>query len=65
MVSKRPKKVKLRERKFVLRIPEHQAAFLDHLVQAGAYKSLNDSVVKILDAFISDLSKKAEEAKHG
>lgn len=65
MVSKRPKKAKLRERKFVLRLPEYQAAFIDHMVQAGAYKSLNDSIVKILDAFISELRKKAEEAKHG
>jgi Arc/MetJ-type ribon-helix-helix transcriptional regulator len=65
MVSKRPKKAKLSERQFVLRLPEYQATFLDHLVQAGAYKSLNDSVVKILDAFISDLRRKAEEAKSG
>ncbi len=64
MVSKsRPKKAKLDERQFVLRLPEHQAVFLDHLVERGAYKSLNDSIVKIVDAFVSDLKRAAEDAK--
>lgn len=64
MVSKtRPKKAKLNERQFVLRLPEHQAVFLDHLVERGVYKSLNDSIVKVIETFISDLKRAAEEAK--
>lgn len=64
MVSKtRPKKAKLSERQFVLRLPEQQASFLDHLVEKGVYKSLNDSIVKIIDAFVSDLKRAAEEAQ--
>jgi len=64
MVSKRlPRKAKLKERQFVLRLPEHQAVFLDHLVELGMFKSLNDSVVKIITAFISDLERSAKVAK--
>ena len=64
MVSKkRPKKAKLSERHFVLRIPEYQAVFLDHLVELGMFKSLNESVVKIITVFISDLEKSAKKAK--
>jgi len=64
MVSKKlPRKAKLRERKFVLRLPENQAVFLDQLVDAGLFKSMNDSVVKIISVFISDLDKKVKEAK--
>jgi len=64
VVSKRlPRKAKLKERQFVLRLPEHQAVFLDHLVDLGLFKSLNDSVVKIITAFISDLEKSAKVAK--
>ena len=65
MVSKRPRKAKLNERQFVLRLPEYQAVFLDHLVEKGVYKSLNDAMIKILDAFISELKKAAEDAKSG
>ena len=65
MVSKRPRKAKLNERQFVLRLPEYQAVFLDHLVEKGVYKSLNDAMVKILEAFISELKKAAEDAKSG
>ena len=65
MVSKRrPKKAKLSERQFVLRLPEYQALFLSHLVELGAYKSLNDAIVKILDAFIADLTRSAEVARN-
>ncbi len=64
MVSKRPKKAKLTERQFVLRLPEYQALFLTHLVELGAYKSLNDAIVKLLDAFIADLKRSAEAAKN-
>lgn len=64
MVSKkRPKKVKLSERQFVLRLPEYQATFLDHLVELGMFKSLNESVVKIITVFTSDLEKSAKKAK--
>ncbi len=64
MVSKKlPRKAKLRERKFVLRLPENQAVFLDQLVDAGLFKSMNDSVVKIISVFISDLDKKVKRAK--
>ncbi len=64
MVSKRlPRKAKLKERQFVLRLPENQAVFLDQLVDAGLFKSMNDSVVKIISVFISDLDKKVKEAK--
>ena len=64
MVSKkRPKKAKLNERQFVLRLPEYQATFLDHLVELGMFKSLNESIVKITTVFISDLEKSAKEAK--
>lgn len=64
MVSKRlPRKAKLKERQFVLRLPENQAVFLDQLVDVGLFKSMNDSVVKIISAFISDLDNKVREAK--
>ena len=64
MVSKqRPKKAKLKERQFVLRLPEHQAVFIDHLVELGMFKSLNDSIVKIVAAFTSDLERSAKEAQ--
>ena len=64
MVSKkRPKKAKLNDRKFVLRLPEHQAAFLDHLVELGIFKSLNESIVQITTVFITDLEKSAKKAK--
>ena len=64
MVSKRlPRKAKLKERQFVLRLPENQAVFLDQLVDAGLFKSMNDSVVRIISAFISDLDNKVREAK--
>lgn len=64
MVSKkRPKKAKLSERKFVLRLPEYQAAFLDHLVELGMFKSLNESIVKIITVFTIDLEKSAKKAK--
>ena len=64
MVSKkRPKKAKLNERQFVLRLPEYQATFLDHLVELEMFKSLNESIVKIITVFISDLEKSAKEAK--
>ncbi len=64
MVSKKlPRKAKLRERQFVLRLPENQAVFLDQLVDVGLFKSMNDSVVKIISVFISDLDKKVKEAK--
>ena len=64
MVSKqRPKKAKLKERQFVLRLPEHQAVFIDHLVELGMFKSLNDSIVKIIAAFTSDLERSAKEAQ--
>ena len=65
MVSKRPRRAKLSERQFVLRLPEYQAAFLDHLIELGIYKSLNDAIVKIAEAFISDLKKSAENARSG
>ena len=64
MVSKkRPRKSKFQQRQFVLRIPEYQAVFLDHLVELGLHKSLNDSIVKIIDAFIADMKRSAEEAQ--
>ena len=63
VLKQRPKKAKLRERQFVLRLPEHQAAFLDHLVELGMFKSLNESVVQILATFTSDLEKSAREAR--
>jgi Arc/MetJ-type ribon-helix-helix transcriptional regulator len=64
MVSQsRPKKAKLDERKFVLRLPDYQAAFLDHLVELGMFKSLNESIVKIITVFITDLENSAKEAK--
>ena len=64
MVSKRrPRKTKFPERQFVLRLPEYQAVFLDHLVELGLHKSLNDSIIRIIDAFIADLKKSAEEAQ--
>ena len=58
-----PRKAKLKERQFVLRLPENQAVFLDHLVDVGIFKSRNDSIVKIIAVFISDLEKKVKEAK--
>ena len=61
--QKRPHKAKLRERSFALRFPEYQAAFLEHLVKMGIYKSINDAILKITDAFISDLKNAAEEAQ--
>jgi len=65
MVSKkRPRKSKMQERQFVLRIPEYQAVFLDHFVEMGLHKSLNDSIVKLIDAFIADMKKKVEETKN-
>ena len=64
MVSKKfPRKAKLKERQFVLRLPENHAVFLNQLVDAGLFKSMNDSVVKIISAFISDLDKKVKVAK--
>ena len=64
MVSKKlPRKAKLKERQFVLRLPENQAVFLNQLVDAGLFKSMNDSVVKIISVFISDLDKKVKQAK--
>jgi hypothetical protein len=64
MVSqKRSRKSKFPERQFVLRIPEDQAVFLDHLVEMRLHRSLNESIVKIIDAFIIDLKKSAEEAQ--
>ena len=64
MVSKRlPRKAKLKERQFVLRLPENQAVFLNQLVDAGLFKSMNESVVKIISAFISDLDRKVKVAK--
>jgi len=64
MVSKRlPRKAKLKERQFVLRLPENQAVFLDQLVDVGLFKSMNDSVIKIISVFISDLDKKVNKAK--
>jgi len=64
MVSKRlPRKAKLKERQFVLRLPENQAVFLNQLVDAGLFKSMNDSIVKIISTFISDLDKKVKVAK--
>ena len=64
MVSKkRPKKAKLNERQFVLRLPEYQAAFLDHLVELGMFKSLNASIVQIITVFITDLERSAKKAK--
>ncbi len=64
MVSKkRPKKVKLNERQFVLRLPEYQAAFLDHLVELRMFKSLNESILQIITVFITDLEKSAKKAK--
>ena len=64
MVSKKlPRKAKLKERQFVLRLPENQAVFLDQMVDVGLFKSMNDSVVKIISVFISDLDKKVKEAR--
>ena len=64
MVSKkRPRKSKFPERQFVLRLPEYQAVFLDHLVEMRLHKSLNESIVKIIDAFIADMKRSAEEAQ--
>ena len=64
MVSKkRPKKSKIPERQFVLRIPEYQAVFLDHFVELGLHKSLNDSLVKLIDAFIADMKKVTDETQ--
>ncbi len=64
MVSKiRSKKSKILERKFVLRIPEYQAVFLDHFVELGLHKSLNDSIVKLIDAFIADMKKVTDETQ--
>ena len=64
MVSKRlPRKAKLKERQFVLRLPENQAVFLDQLVDVGLFKSMNDSVIKIITVFISDLEKSAKGAR--
>ena len=64
MVSKKlPRKAKLKERQFVLRLPENQAVFLYQLVDIGLFKSMNDSVVKIISVFISDLDKKVKEAR--
>lgn len=64
MVSKkRPKKAKLSERHFVLRLPDHQAAFLDHLVELRMFKSLNESIVQIITVFITDLEQSAKKAK--
>jgi len=57
-------KAKLKERQFVLRVPEYQAVFFDHLVEAGVYKSMNDAIIKIVDAFIGELRKTVEEAKN-
>lgn len=64
MKTKRPHKAKLRERAFALRLPEYQAAFLEHLVTMGIYKSINDAIIKITDAFISDLGKAAVGVKN-
>ena len=64
VLKKRPKKSKFHERQFVLRMPEYQAVFLDHLVELGMHKSLNESIIKIIDAFIADLKRTAEEAQN-
>ena len=63
MVSKRSRKSKMPERQFVLRLPEYQAVFLDHFVELGLHKSLNDSIVKLIDAFIADMKKVTDGAQ--
>lgn len=63
MVSKKVRKFKLKERSFVLRLPEEQAVFLNHLVSHGISKSMNDLIVKLISAFISDLKKRADVTK--
>ena len=64
MVSKKlPRKAKIKERQFMLRLPEHQAIFIEHLVDLGMFKSQNDSIIKIISAFISDLEKAVEKSK--
>ena len=64
MVSKRlPRKAKLKERQFILRLPENHAVFLDQMVDVGIFKSKNDLIVKIITVFINDLENKVKEAK--
>ena len=64
MVSKKlPRKAKIKERQFMLRLPEHQATFIEHLVDLGMFKSQNDSIIKIISAFISDLERAVEKSK--
>ena len=54
------RKVKVPERSFVLRLPEDQATALKELVDHGLEKSVNELIVKIVAAFLSDLKKRAE-----
>ena len=64
MVKKKlPRKAKIKERQFMLRLPEHQAVFIEHLVDLGIFKSQNDSIIKIISAFTSDLEKAVEASK--
>ena len=64
MVSKKlPRKAKIKERQFMLRLPEHQAIFIEHLVDLGMFKSQNDSIIKIISAFISDLERAVKVSK--
>jgi len=46
---------------FILRLPERYVLTLDALVEQGAAKSRNDLIVEIIDRFISNLQKKAQE----
>lgn len=54
------RKVKIPERSFVLRLPEDQATALKELVDHGLEKSMNELIVKIITAFLTDLKKRAQ-----
>lgn len=54
------RKVKVPERSFVLRLPEDQASALKELVDRGLDKSMNELIVKIIAAFLTDLKKRAQ-----
>ncbi len=57
------RKVKIKERAFVLRLPEDHATALEDLVNHGFAKSTNDLIVKIIASFLADMRRKAESAQ--
>ena len=53
-------KAKIKEGKFVLRLPSHYVDALDGLVRMGISKSRNDLIVTIVGSFLKDLEAHAK-----